>query len=93
MIVGILKVILFIPASNSLKHKRMILNRLKARLNRYHNVSVSQIGDIDKWQKVTLGISCIGCNRQVIDRKLEDVISYFENFDAVQLVNYEVEMI
>ncbi len=60
MTVGILKVVLFIQDSNSLKAKRMVLHSLKVRLRNNFNVAVTQIDHEDKWQKAALAI--VGCS-------------------------------
>jgi len=61
MTVGILKLVLFIHESNSLKAKRMALHSVKARLRNNFNVAVTQIADEDKWQKATLAV--VGAER------------------------------
>jgi len=49
MTIGILRLVLFIHESNSLKDKRMVLHSLKARLRSNFNVAVTQVDDQDKW--------------------------------------------
>ncbi|HHF58000.1 MAG TPA: DUF503 domain-containing protein, partial [candidate division WOR-3 bacterium] len=51
MLVGVLILDLYIPASNSLKDKRGILKRLKDRIRNKFNVSVSEIDDQDVWRR------------------------------------------
>ena len=93
MTVGLLKVSLFIPASNSLKHKRMVLNSLKARIRNNFNIAVSQINDQDKWQKATLALVGVDTDRNDMNSLLSRLINFIEDFDEVQLINHEMELI
>lgn len=93
MTVGILKLILFIPESNSLKEKRMVLHSLKAKLRNNFNVAVTQIGDDDKWQKSNLAVVGVERDRRNMDSNLSQVINFIENFNRVNLINYETELI
>ncbi|MEW6170116.1 MAG: DUF503 domain-containing protein [Candidatus Omnitrophota bacterium] len=60
MIIGALRLVLHIHDSFSLKEKRMVLRSFLVRLQNNFNVSVCQIGDQDKWQKITLAITTVG---------------------------------
>ena len=93
MTVGILRLVLFIHESNSLKEKRIVLHSLKARLRNNFNIAVSQIGDEDKWQKATLAIVGVEKDRRNMDRILSGILNFVERFHRVNLVDYEIEMI
>lgn len=93
MTIGILKLVLFIQDSNSLKEKRMVLHSLKARLRNNFNVAVTEIGDEDKWQKATLAIVGVERDRKNINRNLCHAINFIEEFNNVNLINYEMELI
>ncbi len=93
MTIGVLRIVLFIPDSNSLKEKRMFLHSLKERLRNNFNVAVSQIDDEDKWQKATLAIVGAERDRRSMDSILSGVVNFIEKFDRVNLVNYETEML
>jgi hypothetical protein len=93
MTVGILRLVIFIPQSNSLKSKRMILHSLKARLRNSFNIAVTQIDDQDKWQKSTLAIVGIEKNKNTMNSILSNILNFIERIDTIQLINYEMEMI
>lgn len=93
MAIVILRVILFIGNSNSLKSKRMILHSLKARLRNRFNIAISEVGDEDKWQKSTLAIVGVEKDKRHIDRQASKIINFIENFNQVDIVDYEMEMI
>jgi len=93
MTVGILKIVLFIHESNSLKAKRIVLHSLKARLRNSFNVAVTQIDDQDKWQKTTLAVVGVEKDRQKMNSTLSGIVNFIEKFNSVGLIDYEMELI
>ncbi len=93
MTIGILRLILFIPDSNSLKEKRMVLHSIKARLRNKFNVAVTQIEDEDKWQKTTLAVVGVQKNRNNMNSILSNIVNFIEGLNTVDLINYEMELI
>ena len=93
MTIGILRLVIFIQDSNSLKEKRMVLHSLKARLRNNFNVAVAQIGDEDKWQKSTLAIVGVEKNRNNTNSILSKVVNFIENTNCIELIDYEMELI
>lgn len=93
MTIGILKLALFIHNSNSLKAKRMVLHSIKARLRNNFNVAVSQIDDEDKWQRSTLAVVGVEKNKSNMNSTLSNIINFVEESGAVNLINYEMELL
>lgn len=93
MTVGVLRLVLFIHGSSSLKDKRMVLHSLKARLRNSFNVAVSQIEDDDKWQKATLAIAGVERNRSNMNSTLSEVIDFIERSGRVDLIDCQMELI
>jgi len=75
MIVGILQVELTIDGSLSLKDKRRIVNSIKDRLHREHQVSVAEVDALDNHRIAVLGITMasndVGHCHSVLDRILD----------------------
>jgi len=57
MVVGVLQVELRIPWAQTLKDKRGVLQSIKARLHREHQVSVAEVDQMDVHQVGVLGIT------------------------------------
>ena len=93
MIIGVVKLLIFIPSSNSLKEKRMVLRPLKNRLRNNFNISVAEIDNHDKWQKSTLALATIGTEKASLNSLISNIINYLENNKQIQLLDYEMEMI
>ena len=93
MIIGILKLELFLPAANSLKQKRMVLKSLKDRVRRVFNVSVAELGNHDKWQVAQIGIAAIGIDTRTINSLLDKVINFVTAHGTVTVNDHEIEII
>ncbi|MCM8795843.1 MAG: DUF503 domain-containing protein [Candidatus Omnitrophica bacterium] len=93
MTVGILKLVLFIPQSNSLKEKRMILEGLKTKLRNRFNVAVAQIDDMDKWQKATLAIAGVENDKARMNSLLCGVLNFTEQMHNLNVIDYEMELL
>lgn len=93
MIIGIIKFMILISTSNSLKEKRMVLRSLKNRLRNNFNISVIELDDHDKWQKSTLALATIGSEKTRVNSLLSNIINFLEGSKQIQLLDYEMEMI
>lgn len=93
MTIGILKIVIFIYNSNSLKEKRMILQSLKGKLRNKFNIAVTEIQDEDKWQKATLAIVGVEKNRNRMNACLSCVINFVGSFNHVHLIDHEMGLI
>jgi len=76
MVVGILRLDLYLPDNHSLKGKRSVLRSIKARVANKFNVSVAECDNQDSWQSITLGIAQIGNDRDHVDRSLREVATF-----------------
>ena len=93
MIIGILNLVLYIPNSNSLKAKRQVLHSLKANLKNSFNVAVTQVDNEDKWQKAQLAVVGVEKSRETMNGCLSRVINFVENFNQIELVDHQIELI
>lgn len=89
--VALLSVEIHIPASQSLKSKRMVLKSLKDRLRSRFNVSVAEVGDWDKWQRAQFCVCMIGCDKGHLDGSLQSVLSYVRQDRSIHIIDHELE--
>ena len=92
-IIGFIEIHLRIPEAHSLKEKRKVVKRVVERLKNKFNVSVSEIGDQDKWQSSIIGVVTVGSSRKIVDATLEKVILFIEELYPGKLVNYYKEIL
>jgi uncharacterized protein YlxP (DUF503 family) len=91
MTVGIARVTLFLPASHSLKEKRMVLRRVKTLVRDKFNAAIAEVGDNDLWQKAALGIALVGKDRAFTEAALDEVIRFVRGQAEVTDVEHELQ--
>lgn len=89
--IGILYLDLFIPDSQSLKDKRQVIKSLKDKARQIFNVSVAEIGDLDKWQMAHLAFAMIGNDQHHIDRNLQTIPGFIESNYPVHISTQSME--
>ncbi len=93
MIIGVLKLELYLPAPNSLKSKRFILKRIIERLRNKFNISISEVNHHDLWQRSVIGVSVVGNDKRHINSVIDKVVDNIEAMHDVQVINYSLELI
>lgn len=59
MFVGVARIVLSIPGSRTLKDRRRVVRSFKDRVRARLPVSVAEIGDVERYQVATLGVSVV----------------------------------
>jgi len=94
MIVGVCSVELRLPGAQSLKQKRQVMRSLTTRLHQKFNVSVAEVGGLDKWQRAELGIVCVSNDRAYAHGLLTKAVRTIESSRLdVMLVDYRMEFL
>jgi uncharacterized protein YlxP (DUF503 family) len=91
--VGVLRLTLFIPENHSLKGKRSVLRRIKARVSERFNVSIAECDDHDLWQRAVLGISQVGTDEAFVDSALRQVIRFIDEMQVAELGGEQIEFL
>ena len=81
-----------IPEANSLKQKRSVLQSLIKRIRNQYNVSVSEVGSQDLWQRSEIGLAAVchtGSGADAITRRL---ISFIEEDGRVNVISVKQEI-
>ncbi len=93
MVVGVVRLTLFLPENHSLKGKRQVLRAIKARVRNKFNVSIAESDDNDMWQRAQLGICQVGNDRSFVDSALREVINFIDELGLAPLGDEEFEII
>jgi uncharacterized protein YlxP (DUF503 family) len=78
--IALLSVELYLPLSQSLKDKRMVLRRLKDRL-KGANVSVAEVAYQDLWQRAGLAVVTVSSDRVVAEQTLTSALQDIERLE------------
>jgi hypothetical protein len=91
MVVGVLKLTLYLPENHSLKGKRGVIKKIKARVANSFNVSVSECDAHDLWQRAVLGVAQVGTDSGHVDGVLRQVVRCIEGLHIVEVGEETVE--
>jgi uncharacterized protein YlxP (DUF503 family) len=90
MTVALLSLELYLPMSQSLKDKRMVLRRLKDRL-KAQNVAVAEVAYQDVWQRAGLGVVTVASADAVAEQTLSSVLREIERLEPGLVTGSRVE--
>jgi len=92
MVVGLLTLELFIPGSQSLKDKRMILRRIKDRVKKF-NIAVSEVEHHDLWQRAGLAVVTVATDQVHAERELAAVADEIERVEPGLITRTDLEFL
>ena len=93
MVVGVLRLTVFIPENQSLKGKRAVLRKLKALVSNQFNVSIAESGDHDLWQRATIGVAHVGSDQGHVDGELRAIIRFIDDMGTVEVGEDSIEIL
>jgi uncharacterized protein YlxP (DUF503 family) len=93
MVVGVLRLTLFLPENHSLKGKRQVLRAIKDRVRNKFNVSIAESDGHDMWQRAELGICQVGSDRAFVDSALREVVNFIDSLGLAPLGGEELEIL
>jgi uncharacterized protein len=93
MVVGVLRLTLYIDESHSLKEKRSVLRKIKDRVRHEFNVSIAECDEHDLWQKTQLGLCQVGPDQAYIDGTLQAAVRFIEDLHLAEVGEADVEFL
>jgi hypothetical protein len=93
MVVGVLKLTLYLPENHSLKGKRGVIKKIKARVANEFNVSIAECDGHDLWQRAVLGIAAVGVDAPYVDGALRQVVRFIDDLQVAEVGPQEIEIL
>ena len=90
MVVGVLRLTLYIHGATSLKDKRQVVRKVTDRLRSRFNVSVAEVGDNDVWQRAVVGVVAVANDHSFVNEVLDKAVRDVSGF--AEIVNREMEI-
>ncbi|MDE0317181.1 MAG: DUF503 domain-containing protein [Candidatus Poribacteria bacterium] len=91
MHIGVCKIKLYLPESQSLKEKRRVIKSIIARLKNRFNVAIAEIEAQDIHQSAVLGAVTVANEVKFVDKILAQCVKFIEENSSVVLIDYETE--
>jgi hypothetical protein len=92
MVVAVLSIELHIPHSHSLKEKRMVLRRVKDRLQKF-NVAVAEVEHHDLWQRAGLAVVAVSTTTEHVERELAAAADEIDRVEPGLVTRTEIEFL
>ena len=89
MVVGVCRLTLMVPESQSLKDKRMVLRSLKDRTRHKFNVAIAEVGAGDLWQEAVVGFAVVANERGFVESVVEKTVAFVEELAIAKIVDDE----
>lgn len=93
MVIGTIKLSLYIHDNHSLKEKRKVVKSIVAKVQRRFNVSIAEVGSNDKWQMIELGIGAVGNDRRFVNSVLDNILSYLDSLYQGEIIDSNIEIL
>ena len=90
MVVGVLRLTLYIHGASSLKDKRQVVRKVTDRLRSRFNVTVAEVGDNDVWQRAVIGIGAIANDHSFVNEVLDKCAR--DAGKIAEIINREMEI-
>ncbi len=92
--VGLMRVVIHLPDSGSLKSKRMIVGGLLQRVRQQLKVAAAEVGELDRWQLAELAIATVSGDGRHADEVLASVLRYIESHsDGARITDVSTELL
>jgi uncharacterized protein YlxP (DUF503 family) len=92
--VGVVRVVLHLPESGSLKSKRQVVSGLLRRVRQELKVAAAEVGELDRWQLAELAIACVSGDARHADQMLAKAITFVERHsDGAQITDVKTELV
>src|SRR5207248_6665530 len=92
--VGLLRVVIHMPESGSLKSKRQVVSGLLQRLRQELKVAAAEVGELDRWQLAEIAIVTVSADSRQADRVLAAALSYVEGHaGGAQVADVSTELL
>ncbi|HLA38384.1 MAG TPA: DUF503 domain-containing protein [Candidatus Glassbacteria bacterium] len=93
VVIGVCTYELYLGGIQSLKAKRGVLKRLKARIAGKFNVSVAEVEAMDSWQRSTVAVAIVSNEQRFANQVLSKVSELVAANGDVMLVSQKMQFL
>ena len=92
--VGVMRLVLHLPESGSLKSKRAVISSLLRRVRLELKVAAAEVGELDRWQLAEIAITCVSGESRHADEMLAKAVTFVESHcDGAQVADVRTELL
>ena len=92
--VGVMRFVMHLPDSGSLKSKRQVVSGLLRRIRQELKVAAAEVGEQDRWQLAELAVTCVSGDSRHAEEMLAKALRFVERHaDGTQIADVTTELI
>jgi uncharacterized protein YlxP (DUF503 family) len=92
MFVGVARFVLQIPGVRSLKERRRVVKSIKERVRAKLPVSIAEVGDVERYQVATLGLTVVSRDKTLCESVLSQARSMAASHGGALLADAAIEV-
>jgi len=93
MVVGVVKLELWIPHSRSLKAKRSVVKKVLERTRARFNVTVAEVDKQDVYSRAVIGCAMVGSDQRYVNGAVDKILDFIEGLAVAEVLSETVEFI
>lgn len=93
MVVGLGVIKFRLHGVRSLKEKRRIVKAIISQVRNNFNISISEVGSNDIYQRAEIGFALVGNDTRVINAKIDKVFNLADELGLAEIIDTELEVI
>ena len=93
MVVGLGVIKFRLHGVRSLKEKRRIVKAIIGQVRNNFNISISEVGSNDIYQRAEIGFALVGNDTRVINAKIDKVFNLADELGLAEIIDTELEVI
>jgi len=93
MVVGVVKVELWIPQSTSLKAKRSVVKKVIERTRARFNVTVAEVDKQDVYSRAVIGCAMVGSDQRYVNGAVDKILDFIEGLAVAEVLSEAIEII
>lgn len=93
MVVGIVKIELWIPHNTSLKGKRSVVKKVLERTRARFNVTVAEVDKQDIHSRAVIGCAMVGSDQRYVNGAVDKILDFIEGLAVAEVLSETIEFI
>ncbi len=89
---GVVRLVLEVPGSRSLKDKRRAVHQVRDRLRSRSNITVAEVGHLEDHRRAVLALAMVGNDTRVLRSSLDKVLYDVGTWRNVLVVSRDIEI-
>lgn len=90
MRVAMLRLVLGIPGTKSLKDKRSVVSRVRERTRNQFGVSIAEVDDLDVRDRAVLGMALVSNDARLLQSRMDQLLDFVEELHVAEVLDHKL---